>query len=545
MEVTDPLNFGIVTLAESAPLEMTIGGDAKREFTVPTQEGEWRPPTEIARFLPDGFRIPLQCFAASDGLRRFCIGCSFEELIELGAVGGLAVLHRVRGIDSEVDHTYRAMHLIHQYVRGRSYRGSRGMREHLTREFAHSRDLYVRRSGRLADDERDVLPDDIGLSTRGEGHRLSVGQLTELGRRAAQNAGHANATSDIAIAYGLFEAAKLNPVEIEADRIPNLVKLALFDIDPAQSEQSADLVEIVYERLVAAIHRRLDDSQDDFDRWFSGPGNSIVKQIAQQKNQRGGRLRHEEVRQALLQLGWQAYGYVGPCIHALMRTIKNAIPDSLNDDERQLFENMYESQPCYGDLPLALLAERSQVIRLAVLAIWEEPDASVHVQILHRLLVDYADIARKRREADRRSKRRPVRDAVETSDSQADEENELQRPDEQQDRAGRSLAGVVELMENFHSPSTPEVDSFSQVADHIRGLHGIECDAACRRWEYRCDGESGSPVTIDIRCECGRVVRRLGLSVDEFAAHAERVLGWTRRAPGNPATGSEGPLNES
>ena len=95
--------------------------------------GQWRPPQRIAEFLPIDFSIPLGCYTGPDGLRRIVPRCNFEELIDLGTVGGVAVIHGMHGFDKGRDHSYRAMLLIHQHVCGRVRLGTRGMKEHLTR----------------------------------------------------------------------------------------------------------------------------------------------------------------------------------------------------------------------------------------------------------------------------------------------------------------------------------------------------------------------------------------------------------------------------
>ena len=82
----------------------------------------------------------------------------------------------------------------------------------------------------------------------------------EFGRQAARAAGHSNPISKVAIAYGLYEAAKLNPLEVESERVPALVRSALFDIEPLEDALSAERVEIVTERLLEAVHSHLDDS---------------------------------------------------------------------------------------------------------------------------------------------------------------------------------------------------------------------------------------------------------------------------------------------
>lgn len=542
MEVTNPSHFGTIIFGEPETVEFPYPGDPQENVATTRSRGEWCPPDRLRQFLPDGFSVPLDCYTGPDGLRRIILRCNFEELIDVGAVGGLAVLHGLRGFDKEVDRSYRAMFLIHQHVRGRAYGGTRGMKEHLTRKFEYARDVHVRSLGRLTDDQRDVLAEDVGLNTHGEGHGVSVAQLTENGRQAAREAGCRNPISKQAIAFGLLEAAKMNPLKVGDEEVPHLVRMALFDIDSSEGAPYEELVEIVAERLLEAVDPHLDDSQEAFDQWFSGPSNSLVKQIAQQKKKRGGELSREDVRQALLCLGWRAYDYVGQCIDALMRTIKNAMPDPLNDDERRLFERMYERQPYYGNLPLALLAERLSFLRLAILAIWEAPQDQDNVRVLHRLLWYFADMVSRRREADRQSKQRSEGDpptSLEeacTVDGATREDAALNTDDpdlKDGRRVSRNRGMSVRLIDNLHCRPSAEEGPFAEIADHIRELKRIKCDAGCERWEYHGEKEETELVTIAIECRCGRVAQKLDIPLSELTAHAKDLLKWRMPAPGD------------
>lgn len=527
MEVTHAASFGTTTFAKPKIVEVVSPRDASQKITVSRARGEWRPPPRLLPFLPKDFKVPLECYTGADGLRRIVPCCNFEELIDLGAVGGLAVLHGLEGFDKARDATYHLMRLVHQHVCGRDYLGTRGMKEHLTREFNYSRDLYVRRSGRVSDDERDVLPDNIGVTAHGEGHRLTVKQLTYRGRQAAHEAGHANPTNRSAIRFGLDLTADVDPPDVKPKEVPALVRRAIFDDDSQAEPPSPELIEIVKERLQDAIRQHHADSRDDFYHWFLGAKNSLVKQIAQQKGKRGGKLSRHDVRRVLLHLGLRAYEYLGPCVHALMRTIKNSIPQALNDQEKQLFEHMYESQPYYGNLPAAMLAERMPDIKLAVLKIWEEPQNHRHVRVLHRLLAYYAEMVRKRRQADSQSKQRcPQVPAGALQMETSVEGNTVAgiAVESGSPPNGCSEVGSVQFVENLHSPAPCEPSPFAVIAEHLRQSHGIECEAGCTEWEYYRDGESDQPVTIRMRCECGQVDKAMSVTRKEFTKRAKEVL---------------------
>ncbi len=464
-----------------------------------------------------------------------------DGLIHLGAVGGLAVIHGLRGFDKQLDFGYRAMYLILQRIRGSRCDGQRGAREHMTREFASSRDLYVRTTGRLAQDEYDVLPDTVGHTADGRGHRWSVKELVDRGREAAEDARYRNPTNKHAIHFGLFEAARLNPLEIPESEVPNLVRLALYDIAPSEAPPDRELAAIVEERLLSAVFRHLGDNTDQFNQWFSGRDNSVVKQIAQQKNQPGGVLKQEDVRRALLHLGLKAYEYVGECLHCLMRTIKISIPDSLGKEESRLFELMYEKQPCFGNLPMALLAERMGFMRRAILGIWETPVDKSHVGVLHRLLQYYAEMASRRRQADRQIKERSP--AVEEDSGEVKAitntvpitDDDLLPPDpgayhdvpEGEEDARPVTRGRYETSYVDNRDSRAEAGTsglFHEVGELIRDLHNITCKGGCTEWEYQRLNAPEDSVRLLVRCECGGVSMSVQMSMSEFEKRARQAI---------------------
>lgn len=526
MGAVDLSYFGQASFEEPETIEITSPGDPTTKITAQCSQGEWRPPTRLASFLPPEFAIPLTCYSGSDGIRRIVPGGTFEQLIYEGARGGLAVLQGIHGFDKEVDHSYRAMFLIHQYVRGRVYRNRHGMREHLMREFRSSRDLHVRQSGRIVDSERDVLPSDLGRLAPDEGRPCSVSTLTKIGRDAAVQDGIVNPTSQYAISYGLYEAARRTPLTVADQEVPALIRSALFD--NVHGDLPDELIGYVEERLVTALHGHLLDSSEDFEKWFFSADNSLVKQLAKQKKPAGGRLDEDDVRRVLLELGWLAYAYVGPCVHALMRTIKNSIPE-LDEQEQCLFEHMHERQAYYGGFPACLLAERMTFLRRGVLAIWNAPGDDMHVRVLHRLLSYYAEMARTRRAADLQSKQK----------CGASGENETARDghDEVTDAFEVGFSGphpmslgpptqagvVIGSIEDASAPQSAH-QLFNDVVDHLRELNGIKCPNRCGVWGYQLVDLMAQTLTIDIRCECQQVAQAIRLPREMFENVARWIL---------------------
>jgi hypothetical protein len=523
MEVTDPAYFGITTFGESEEISIPFSGDPSRTIRVTRTAGQWRPPERFTDFLPEDFTVPLWRYTGPDGLRRIVPNCSFEELIDLGAVGGLAVVRSLRHFGKDYDHSYRAMNLIHQWVCGRNYRGRRGLQEHRTRKFKYSRDLFVRPLGRETKGKPDVLPEHV---------RLTVTGLIKQGREAAHEAGHCNPSSKEAISFGLYESARLDPLEVESDRVRNLVLGALFDTDGHRDPPSQEIIDIVTERLLEAIHRHLADPREAFESWFFGSDNTLIRQIAKQRKKPGGAIPHEDVRRTLLHLGIRAYDYLGACIHALMRTIKNSIPEPLNEQEKRIFEHMHETQPYYGNLPVALLAERMEEIQQAVAAIWTEPENPEHIRVLHRLLHYYDEMAQLRRQADVRSKQRCGQRRRGTKSAGTDAAGEVEN-DSAKHAAIESDVAVhasprgceTEFIESVHSPICHGEDDLCTVADHIRELRKIECPADCGEWSYEFDHEPNTNVRIHMLCRCEQTERVEHVPLDELAREARKVLG--------------------
>jgi hypothetical protein len=159
--------------------------------------------------------------------------------------------------------------------------------------------LTVVPSGRTEPGDRNVLPEDLGLDARGCGQRWGVKELIRRGQAQARQAGYPRPTIAQAIHHGLVEAARRNPLPVAEAKVPRLVRAALFDVDWAEQPDPA-LVEIVTERLLTALHPHLTDATQAFEKWFLGPNNSLVHQLAKQRRSPGGVLAEDEVRRVLL-----------------------------------------------------------------------------------------------------------------------------------------------------------------------------------------------------------------------------------------------------
>jgi len=487
-----------------------VDSNGKIRWRQPTDltPGIWLPSERLAGLRRHHVNVPINRIINDDGRRRYISPGSLESLAWRVAPVGLEMLLETYGHNQHLEYSYRRMYYVWRYVRGLNFLGERGTSAHLTRSFNYSRDLFVRLSGRQGKDERNVLPESIGWSIK---------QLTERGRAAAVDAGHTNPTSELAIPLGFLEAARLNPLYLADHEVLPLVRMSLFALDDSAEEVSAALLDMVMERLLLAIHRHRDDSQEEFDRWFYNSSRNIVRQLADQKRAPGGRLRRENVVQALQQIGWESYRYVGDCLHTGMHCIRQAIPDDLSDEECRLYEHMYERQSYLGNLPLALVSERLNFLSPALEALWQNTNAE-NVAVMHRLLQYFSKMAEARRVADRISKsRRPSKSPRGDSDVQpAASSAEVNSPKFMD----------ISLIENVHCGEIQRGNLNADVAEHFRELHNVECANGCTEWESTVASANERQITFEYHCGCKGQILTVPISevrriADEFREKEE------------------------
>jgi hypothetical protein len=440
----------------------------------------WHPPDALQPHLPPEFVLSLQCVMDSDGVRRFYPWNSFATFLALASTGGLAILCQRQSLTAHQRHSYRAMRLLFLHAHR--------MAEHFRHRFDSSRDLTVAPSGRSEPGEKDILPEDLGLDTQGQGQRWSVKELIERGEREARIAGLPRPTMAQRIHCGLIEAARLNPLGVVEEKVPGLVRSALFSLDPSD-EPTPEVIEIVTERLLTALHPHLEEDSSAFAKWFLGPKNSLIHQLAKQKTSPGSALNEGDVRRALLHLGWQAYQYASNCVRAQMRTLQNALLEGLTDREQLLFEHMHLPQGYLGGLPMVLLAPRLGFIKELLWQLWEElPDKRL-VPVLHRLLDDYASMVVRRRQADRLIKSgRPVR-----------------------------------FVEAKYVPRT-QSERFQEIAAEVRELEGIDCGCPRREWRAELIGRPGSDIRIMHYCTDCSYQKETILPRQKFIEIAQAIL---------------------
>ena len=288
------------------------------------------------------------------------------------------------------------------------------MREHLARAFGRRSELLVTGSERAGHFGADILPDRVGMGPEADDGRWSVDELIRRGHAELAAGGGQVLSLGACIAAGLHAAARLDPLDpaglSEADALAH-ARLALFDLGPAPGAVGPAVKDIVTDRLLALLEAHLADGTDDFNRFFFGEREDIVHRISKQVKG-GGPIPREVVRQALLELVWDSYRYVGDCVSVQMHAFLLTLPAPPTAEERAAFEAVYFKQAHLGGLPLVMLWHRFDFLRGAILDVLADPVDGRRVGVLLRLIQYYSEMAGKRREVDRSYSKRRARGGV-------------------------------------------------------------------------------------------------------------------------------------
>jgi hypothetical protein len=402
--------------------------------------------------VPIGFGIEFEVQRGIDGLRRFVPLCGYHGYLEPAFVAGLAVLTWHQRLQRAEQFAYRAAKLIFDRVRT--------MQEHQGRKFSSARDLYVRPRGRGAGIETSVLPPDLGLDSRGAGRPWSNSELTARGRELAQEDGIEAPTTAEAIRYGLFAAAIRNPLMLPEDQVASLIRLSLFGQESAHCP--IEVVDEVERRLIRGICRHLPDNQAEFHRWYDGPKSNLVKWIAGQSG--GQKLDGNDVRGAVIELGWRAHRYISNCLNMFAQAFRASLPEPMSAPERQIHEQMYQPRDYLGNLPLVLLMDRMSLLRPVLSRLWTAPDDRWLIGVLHRMLNYFRHMASVRRQADRLSKRRKDANGPALEVSNWGEALLTKAPGDEQVLARELIAAVIERR-NIKCPAcTSPLDQTGEIS---------------------------------------------------------------------------------
>jgi hypothetical protein len=448
----DRTRYGTIHVEELGETHFTSRRDPTQTIPVSQSLYIWTPPSTIEDHLYLGFRQEFTCITGRDGVRQFIpsknVGCLQIE----GALGGYALLHGDRKLSNRQRSRYPILRMIY-------HQGSH-LREYLTRNFTRKQDLYITPVVRLGQDDAHILPADLGQDAQYQGTPWGPEELLKQGREKATAAGIREPTEAECIRLGLLEAALRNPLYpkgLKKAQARSLVRLALFDVGPAPKPPKK-MIQIIYDRLVTALERHLDDETCTFDSWFYDHVDNLVHLIAKRKGE-GGPIPRETVRQALLEIVFEAYASVGHCLHVQMRAFREALPVRLNRQELKLFNAVYQNQAYLGDLPLLLLLERFDFLNQAVVETRAHPGDPKWIGALLRLLYFYGEMTSKRRQADQRYKRQ-----------------------HQYRNQKNKSAQVLEVDPDRDEAPKREANLFQQIAGELREQRKARC--SCGSWQF-------------------------------------------------------------
>ena len=358
----------------------------------------WRAPRDIPGTLPSDRSVRFDVFTAADGIRRF-VQCPEEGLAGYVARAfqyGHSVLARDRRFDRDQWCEYLVAKLAFDRLEH--------VQERITRTFKSAESLSIRNALRIFVGQADVLSEDLGQVEAGADRRWSIQKVLEAGRRAAIKDGLETPTNSDVVAYGLLEAALLNPLRLDDSEASSLIRMSLYDFSRSGSGVLDTDRDEVWVRFHDLIRQHLYEDRAEFKAWFMGGNSNLIKSIANRTGGSGGKLARPVVKRALHDLGWRGYGIVAECLEAFARAFAQALPQPLSPREQTYFEAMYYRQPYLGELPLVLLMDRRALIKPAILQLWENPGDERMIGALHQLLRYYTEMVPIRREADRIAK---------------------------------------------------------------------------------------------------------------------------------------------
>jgi len=348
---------------------------------------------------------------------------------------GLEILaHRYR-LSPDQRQDYELMLMLHRRLHA--------TKAWLKRQFSSLTDLVVKPSGRASDHTgTNVLPDNLGKTPDGRGRKWSVNRFIAEGHErlrgalseveldgAADVASPAAAKPRDAIAHGLMAAAELSPLAFNGDQIRRLMRLAMVDLGPQQPPNPEHVLDWVTARLRALWNAHVADTNAEFEAWFQGGSSNLVKALANLSGHIGGRLPHEDVEWALVELMSRGLWYAADCQNAFAQAVAQSLSPRLNPAERAVFQQWYQPQDYLGGLTLPLVWQRSNLLRPILSRIWLEPENPKLHGVLWRMLEFYTQMTAARRSADRNAKSKP-RTTVRVTTDEGDAEHHQRKASE-------------------------------------------------------------------------------------------------------------------
>lgn len=457
--------------------EMSFDSDG-----VGTATCDWQPPYQLSCQLPEWFQLRLQCITRPDGFRLFTpigaltaqsersdLGLRYIEqlggLVAVAAAGGATILEDQGVAPKEQCLTFRTAWLMQEHTRHR--------REFIGDSRQLLNELRICAGARREHSQNSILPCDFGITANGLGRHWSLADVRRAGLEAARLKGIESPQHLDIVRLGLLEGAKLRPLRLNKLELRSILRQSLFV--PTTTVTRSQLA-YVADRILSNLDDAIDDEDPDaLKRWIEDRDSSQPRMIEKLLDCKMDR---DQVRAAIVELGWRATVMVAECIDAQFQVFRNALSEPLSPAENLLFEQTFLMNRWFF-LPLALLHDRLEFLREAILDLWTNPNDRDAVGIVHGLLYAYSSMLENRREADRRIKQ--------LAGGARREVSGLAKGDV--DRSAFASSGVW-------SPT-----QFSEIAVRVAEAAGYSCDFGDSQFEAHLS-ETRKPQRISFRLIC-------------------------------------------
>lgn len=402
------------TYLESPVWQRRLNGEVVFQETSFDSDGveratcDWQPPYQLSCQLPDWFQLRLQCIIRPDGFRIFTpiealtarsersdLGLRYIEqlggLVAVAAAGGATILEDQGIAPKEQCLTFRTAWLMQEHTRHR--------REFIGDSRQLLNELRICAGARREHSQNSILPCDFGITANGLGRHWSLADVRRAGLEAARLKGIESPQHLDIVRLGLLEGAKLRPLRLTKSELRSILRQSLFV--PTTTVSRSQLA-YVADRILTNLDDAIDDDDPDaLKRWIEDRDSSQPRMIEKLLDCKMDR---DQVRAAIVELGWRATVMVAECIDAQFQVFRNALSEPLSPAENLLFEQTFLMNRWFF-LPLAMLHDRLEFLREAILDLWTNPDDRDAVGVVQGLLYAYSSMIENRREADRRIKR--------------------------------------------------------------------------------------------------------------------------------------------
>lgn len=477
---------GTITVRRLGDTELRHG--QATGLTVRFDRYEYVAPSTISGSLDRFDRYTADVYTGADGVRRFVPPSDegVEGYLARGFQIGHSLLCRERNWDKATfDH----------YCFGKlAFDWARHARERLKPRELKAEELVT--PGRLRRDllRRDALPDELAEGEDVARGSALVNRITTAGIAAAAIRGLKHPSETDLIALGLMDAAAQRPPLVaDAAQMAGLVRGALLDFADDEETIAPEVWEDIAEEFEGAVRDRLYISREQFNAWLYGK-RSYMLQTVQKAAAPADDDPRSLVRRAMLEQAWRGFGQVSECLDAFARTFERAILRELTPRERELYAVMYRRQPYFGGLVLPQLLDAGDLLKYAVLDLWDEPADAAKIEVLKRMFLYRGEILPRVREMQRRA------------------------------RAGGGA--LVESSTDEPSPLAP-CSEWEELTGHILELRGIRCPA--------CDGRlvctvattkrNQAAVVVDVGCGEHGPLKRLTITHAELLAARATLQG--------------------